>query len=66
MLAAGPLLVGTEYLLDREIVALGESRKTESYWVRTEVHNAKTDELLAVTLVHQGLLKDSYPDYPQD
>jgi len=65
-LVRGPILVGTDYVLDREIVALGESRKTESYWVRTEIHDAVTDELVAVTLLHQGLLKDSYPDYPKD
>jgi hypothetical protein len=65
-LVSGPILVGTDYVLDREILALGESRRTESFWVRTEVRDAQSDELVAVTLLHQGVMKDSYPSYPRD
>ena len=33
----GPLFVGEGYLLRREVVALSESQRTESYWVRTRI-----------------------------
>ena len=43
----GPLMVGRPYVLRREIVALSESRRTESYWVKTRIHDAETDRLVA-------------------
>ena len=33
----GPLFVGETYVLEREIIALSESRKTESNWVKTSI-----------------------------
>ena len=36
----GPLFVGEEYVLRREIVALSESKRTESYWIRTRIFDA--------------------------
>ena len=36
----GPLFVGEDYLIRREIVALSESKRTESYWVRTRIYDA--------------------------
>lgn len=33
----GPLFVGEVYLLRREIVALAESRRTESYWAQPRI-----------------------------
>lgn len=60
---AGPLFVGRSYRLDREIVALSESRRTESYWTLTTVlDDAETP--IAEVLLHQGVFKDSYPDHP--
>jgi hypothetical protein len=60
---AGPLLVERPYQLEREIVALSESRRTESYWTLTTVLDAD-DTPVAEVLLHQGVFKDSYPDYP--
>ena len=31
----GPVFVGQPYAVESEIVGLGESRRTESYWTRT-------------------------------
>lgn len=58
----GPLFVGQEYVLDREVVALGESRRTESYWVVTTVHDADRQDVVLRTLLHMGILKESYND----
>ena len=65
-LIKGPLFVGEDYLLRREIVALSESRRTESYWARTRVFDAAGETLLAEMLLNHAILKHSYADYPQD
>ena len=62
---AGPLFVGQPYHLEREIVALSESRRTESYWTLTTVLD-RDDTAIAEVLLHQGVFKDSYPDYPTE
>jgi hypothetical protein len=64
-LIAGPVFVDQDYVLERELVGLGQSRRTESYWTRTAVINAGTDELTAQVLLHSGVFKESYPGYPR-
>ena len=59
----GPLFVGQEYFLEREIVALGESRRTEGYWVRTSIRHCDTNDELAYVLLHHAIMKDSFPSY---
>jgi hypothetical protein len=61
---AGPVFVDHAYRLEREIVALGASRRTESYWTMATLIDAGTDKPTAQVLLHQGVFKDSYPDYP--
>ena len=62
----GPLFVGEEYLLQREIVGLGESRRTESMWLKTSIRSFKTNELVASTLLNSAVLKDSYANYNEE
>ena len=59
----GPLFVDEEYRLEREVIALSESRRVESSWVRTRVCEAKSDRLVATALLNSAVLKASYPDY---
>lgn len=61
----GPLLVGEEYLIKREIVALGESRQTEGYWTKSQFFDKNGQELIAEMLLHQAFFKHSYPLYPK-
>jgi hypothetical protein len=63
-LLAGPIFVGEEYSLARELVGLSQSRRTESYWTRTTVADAGTGVAVAEVLLHSGVFKDSYPGYP--
>jgi hypothetical protein len=63
-LVAGPVFVDQDYTLERELVGLSQSRRTESYWTRTSVIDAGTGDLTAVVLLHSGVFKDSYPGYP--
>ncbi|MGI8754445.1 MAG: hypothetical protein ACR2MB_01015 [Acidimicrobiales bacterium] len=60
----GPVFVGQEYLLEREVVGLGQSRRTESYWVRTTVTDPGSGDEVASVLLHSGVFKDSYTGYP--
>lgn len=60
----GPLFVGREYGLEREVVGLGQSRRTESYWVRTTVTDLASDEAVAEVVLHSGVFKESFSGYP--
>ena len=60
----GPLLVGEDYLIRREVVALSESKRTESYWVRSRIYSADGSQLKAEMLLNHATLKHSYADYP--
>jgi hypothetical protein len=62
----GPLLVGEDYLIRREIVALAESRRTESYWVLTRIFDAAGERLKAQMLLNHATLKDSYAAYAEE
>ncbi len=62
----GPLFVNHPYQLEREIVALSESRRTESNWIKTSIFDAKSRELVAETILNSAVLKDSYADYAVD
>lgn len=64
-LVHGPVFVDQDYRLEREIVGLSQSRRTESYWTRTSVIDDSTGELTATVLLHSGVFKDSYPGYPK-
>lgn len=62
-LVNGPLFVDEPYELEREVVGLSGSRRTESAWVLTRVYRAGTDDLAATMLLNSATLKDSYAPY---
>ncbi len=62
----GPLFVGEDYLIRREIVALSQGRRTENYWTRTRIFDATGETQMAETLLNHGVLKHSYKAYPKD
>lgn len=59
----GPLFVGEDYLIRREIAALSESKRTESYWVRTSIFDVTGTTLKAQVLLNHATLKHSYANY---
>ncbi|MBI2710402.1 MAG: hypothetical protein HYX34_12010 [Actinobacteria bacterium] len=65
-LVEGPVFVGQRYALTRELVALSQSRRTESYWTRTTVTDADTGRTTAEVVLHAGVFKESYRGYPRD
>ena len=62
----GPLFVGQEYQLEREVVGLGESARTESMWIKTVIKDPKTGDVIATTLLNSASLKQSYAHYTED
>lgn len=62
-LVDGPLFVGEDYVIRREVVALAESKRTESYWVRTRIYDASGETLKAEMLLNHATLKGSYANY---
>lgn len=61
----GPLFVGEEYVLRREIVALAQSKRTESYWVKTRVFDSKGEKQVAEMLLNHASMKNSYAGYAE-
>jgi hypothetical protein len=62
----GPLFVDHEYEIVHEIVGVGQSRRVESWWTRTYISDPITGGLIATVLLHQGVFKASYAEYPVD
>lgn len=65
-LIKGPLFVGQPYLLEREIIALSESRRTESNWIKTSVFDPDSHELVAEVILNSATMKDSYAKYAEE
>jgi hypothetical protein len=62
----GPVFVGKEYVIQREVVQLSESRRTESYWVLTSLTDPDDDTLVAQALLNSASLKDSFATYAEE
>ena len=60
----GPVFVGRPYRLDHQVVGLGQSRRVESWWTETTVTDVETGVHAATVLLHQGVFKASFADYP--
>jgi hypothetical protein len=61
----GPLFVGEDYLVSRELVALSESKRVENYWVRTRIFDKTGKKQVAEMLLNHGSLKQSYANYDE-
>lgn len=62
-LLKGPVIVGAPYEIEREVVFLSGSRRTESMWVRTMLYPAGGKEAVAEMLLNSATLVDSYAPY---
>ena len=61
----GPLFVGEDYVIRREIAALSESKRTESYWVRARIFDSTGRRQVAEMLLNHATLKASYAGYEE-
>ena len=67
----GPVFVGEEYRVHQEVVGRSQSKRTESYWVRSTLHRVdesavENDRPVAAVLLHSGVFKESYAGYPAE
>ena len=62
-LLQGPLFVGEPYEIEREIVFIGGSKRTESLWIKTTAFHPGSDTPLATMLLNAATFKDSYAPY---
>jgi hypothetical protein len=62
----GPIFVGETYDIDREVVALSGSRRTESIWVRSTLYTSGTERKAATMLLNLASMKESYAPYAID
>lgn len=63
---AGPMFVDHPYELEREIVALSESARTESVWIKTTVFDATDRRPVAEMILNSATLKASYARYDDE
>lgn len=61
-----PLFVDQDYSIDREVIGVSQSRRTESCWIRSSLTDASTGALAATVTLHSGVFKASYDGYPKD
>jgi len=61
----GPLFVGEDYLLRREVAAIAESKRTESYWVRTRIFDKSGDTQVAEVMLNHAVVKNSFENYDE-
>ena len=62
----GPVFVGKEYTIEREVVQLSESRRTESFWVLTSLTDPDDGKLVALALLNSASLKESFATYAEE
>ena len=65
-LMQGPLFVDHPYELEREVVALSESARTESVWVRTRIFDGISRVLVGEMILNSATLKASYAAYDSE
>lgn len=62
----GPIAVGEPLEIEKEVVALSGSRRTESMWVRTRAWRPGAARPCAEMLLNSATLKESYARYAED
>jgi hypothetical protein len=60
----GPVFVDRPYRVEHTVVGVGQTRRVESYWTESTLTDAETGVHAATVLLHQGVFKASYADYP--
>jgi hypothetical protein len=65
-LLRGPVLVGEPYDIEREVVALTGSRRTESVWVRSTLYMQGTEVKAATMLLNLATMKETYAPYAKE
>jgi hypothetical protein len=62
----GPVLIGEPYDIERQVVALTGSRRTESVWVRSTLYARDSQRQIAAMLLNLATMKETYAPYAQE
>ena len=62
----GPVLVDEPYQIERQVVALTGSRRTESVWVRSTLYTDRTGAKVAEMLLNLATMKETYAPYAKE
>ena len=62
----GPVFVGEPYEIERKIVAMSGSRRTESMWVRSTLYAPGTQHKVAQMLLNLATMKETYAAYAKE
>jgi hypothetical protein len=62
----GPVLVGEPYDIERQVVALTGSRRTESMWVRSTLYVSGSEVKVAAMLLNLATMKETYAAYGEE
>jgi len=62
----GPVFVDEPYEVEREIVSLSGSRRTESMWMRSTLFGAGTAHQVASMLLNLATMKETYAPYAKE
>jgi antitoxin (DNA-binding transcriptional repressor) of toxin-antitoxin stability system len=65
-LEGAPLFVDQDYSIEREVIGVSQSKRTESCWIRSSLTDADTRVLAATVTLHSGVFKESYAGYPKE
>lgn len=60
----GPVFVEKEYVLQREVVAVGQTKRVEFFWTDTRIIDPDDGAVVASVLLNQGVFKESFAGYP--
>jgi len=61
----GPVFLGQTYRISRELVAKGETPKTEFRWIRTTMQDCVSEKLIAEMTLQDMMLKGTIENYDQ-
>lgn len=62
----GPVYVGEDYEIERKVVFLSGSRRTESVWSRTTIYRPGTTHAVAEVLLNNAAIKETYAPYAEE
>jgi hypothetical protein len=62
----GPVFVGEDYEIVREVIFMSGSRRTESMWNRSTLFAAGTDRAVASMILNLASMKESYAPYADE
>ena len=62
----GPLIAGEPFEIEREVIALSGSRKTESAWIESRIYRPGAADPAATVLLNSASLKGSFDGYEEE